>query len=180
MFRTEMKIDKKRLIFALAFTAVLVILSICMLITSIKNGYDYENNSRMFESMSDLAFLDELVTDENSKDNNIKNISYKDSKVVKIQYNNREICIYAYDFSTVTECQKYARNVSGNDYQDIEAHSFYKHTSFLNIIQSEELLVFCNDKAYVISAKIPETEFNEFMEYFMNQLPTVVQMDYPW
>lgn len=178
MFRT--KADKSRFIFALAFAGVLVFISICMLVASIKNGYDYENNSRMFESVGDLAFLNELITDENIKDNNIKDISCEDSKLVKIKYDNYEICIFAYDFSTVEECKKYARNVSGNDYKDIEAHYFYKHTSFLNIVQSEELLVFCNDKTYVISAKMPEHEFNSFIEYFMTQLPIAVQMDYPW
>lgn len=172
--------NKKRLIFALAFVGVLVILSFCLMNLSRNNQYDYAHNSRIFEDINDLAFLDEFVVDGKISDNKIKDINYEDSKTVKIKYDNHEICIFAYDFSTVEECQKYAQNVSGNDYRKIEAHYFYKHTSFLNIIQSEELLMFCNDKAYVISAKIPESEFNEFIEYFMNQLPTVTQLDYPW
>lgn len=55
---------------------------------------------------------------------------------------------------------------------------YYKHISFLNIYQSEKLLVFSNEKAYVISAKIPEKDFNHFIEYFMEQLPLEVQMTF--
>ena len=62
--------NKKRLIFALAFVGVLVILSFCLMNLSRKNQYDYANNSRIFEDINDLAFLDEFVVDGKISDNN--------------------------------------------------------------------------------------------------------------
>lgn len=175
---------KKRLIISLSIVGVLVILSFCMMIVSTKKRYDYRNNSRIFETIEDLDFIDEYVVEENiNLDNNILEEYVSESKTVSIEYNENEINIFAYVFTDIEHCLEYAQKVSGNNYKKTYsggniARHYYKHTSFLNMAQTEKLLVFSNEKAYVITAKISDKKFNEFITYFMGQLPIKVEMVY--
>ena len=178
---------KKRIIFTTSIVGILLIIIFCMMISSINNNYDYENNSKMFEKIEDLNFLDQYVVEENieldkhaikvGKENIIGN------KTVSIEYNGDKISIFAYVFSNSVYCLEYASEVSGNDYanfydSDSITKYCYRYKSFLNIFPSEELLVFSREKAYVISAKISEKDFNDFIEYFINQLPIELEMTY--
>jgi len=175
--------DRTRLIIALVIVGAMVVASMGMLIVSVVNGYDYQNNSRIFEDISDLDFLDEYATEESITDGRVDAQSVYKSKAVRINYNGNEIDIFAYTFIDTASAIKYANKVSGNNYDlnydggEISRY-YYKHTSFLNIFQSEELLVFSNENAYVIKSKIPEKEFNEFIEYFMTNLPLAVEITY--
>ena len=56
--------------------------------------------------------------------------------------------------------------------------SYYKSVSLFRLYQSEKLIVFSEEKAYVIKAKISEKKFNEFIEFFMEQLPLEVQISF--
>ena len=179
--------DKKRLMISFGIVGIICIVSFCMLLSSINERYDYKTKSRMFESIDDLSFIDEYVIEEDIKlDDDILDAYesyFSESKTVTIEYNGNKIYIFAYTFESTDHCIEYAKEVSGNNYKhlysgDDISQYYYKHTSFLNIFESEKLLVFSNEKAYVISAKISEKAFNEFIEYFMNQLPTKVEMKY--
>jgi hypothetical protein len=55
---------------------------------------------------------------------------------------------------------------------------YHKKISFFNIFQSQKLLVLSDEKAYVIKANISDKKFNEFIEYFMAQLPTKFEYTY--
>lgn len=137
----------------------------------------------MFERIEDLDFLDEFAKTENIQDKNAVGIAYEESRTCKIFYQNCEIYIYAYLFTTTENCLAYANKVSGNNYNRLYDNEnismyYYKHTSFFNIVQTEKLLVFDDEKAYVISAKISEKDFNIFIDYFMSQLPLSVEMSY--
>ena len=167
-----------RVILSISLIFVLLITVSCS-----SNRFDYKNNSRMFERIEDLKFLDEFAKTENIQDKNAVGIAYEESRTCKIFYQNWEIYIYAYLFTTTENCLVYANKVSGNNYNrlyDNESISmyYYKHTSFFNIVQTEKLLVFDDEKAYVISAKISEKDFNIFIDYFMSQLPLSVEMSY--
>ncbi len=175
--------DRTRLIIALVIVGAIVLASMGMLIVSVVNGYDYQNNSRIFEELSDLDFLDEYATEDSITDGRVEAESVSKSKAVRINYNGNEIDIFAYTFIDTESCIEYANKVSGNNYKNSYdsgeiSRYYYKHTSFLNIFQTEELLVFSNENAYVIKSKIPEKEFNEFMEYFMTNLPLAVEIAY--
>ena len=72
-----------------------------------------------------------------------------------------KIKIYAYVFSNTEDCLEYAQEVSGNYYEDIYiknngkmSWSYYKSVSLFRLYQSEKLIVFSEEKAYVIKAKI--------------------------
>lgn len=179
----------KRMIVSLSVGAVIVLLSVCMMISSVMNGYDYKNNSKIYENIGNLDFLDEYIVEENikRKDKNIKQFEegILDCKNVIVEYDGSKIYIHSYIFKSSESCLDYVRAVNGNDYEELYIKNdgklsmyYYKHISFLNIYQSEKLLVFSNEKAYVISAKIPEKDFNHFIEYFMEQLPLEVQMTF--
>ncbi len=177
---------KKRFIISLGIVGVLVVVSCCMILSSIKNRYDYENESRMFETIDDLAFIDEYIVEQNINDEDISDANeayFLESKTVTIEYNGNKINVFAYTFESTEYCIEYANKASGNNYKNLYSGDdisqyYYKHTSFINIVQSEKLLVFSNEKAYVISAKISEKDFNEFIKYFMNHLPTKVKIAY--
>ena len=173
--------NKKAAIFSFGIVSLCLVVSLCMTLSSIRNLYDYENESRIFDSIDDLSFIDEYVIKSPIID------SYKpyfsESKTATIEYNDKKINIFAYTFENIEHCVEYASNVSGNRYETLPSGDdislyYYRHRSFLNMFQSEQLLIFSNEKAYVISAKIPEKVFNEFIAYFMHQLPVQVQMTY--
>ena len=178
---------KTRIIISLTTVGVILIASFCMLIGSVNNAYDYKNNSYIFETISELNFLNEYVVEEGlNLDKKIAQIASEEiqqSKTVKINYNGSEIYVFAYIFSSVNSCIDYANKVSSNDYQKFYngnnlAKYFYYHKSFLNLFQSEELLVFSNEKAYVVKAKISDKKFNQFITYFMGELNTKVEFTY--
>ena len=169
-----------RKVFAIGLVLCTFIICLVFSLTSIRNRFDYESNSRIFDSISDLDFLNEFALDESIKDKYISDIEFDDSRTVLADYNGNKIRIYAYDFSSVENCLEYAENVSGNNYlysyngEDI-AWYYYEFSLFL---LNERLLVFYNDKAYVLSARLSEQEFNEFVVYFMSKMPTAVQITY--
>ena len=179
--------NKKALIISCCIVVILLIVTFCMMSLSSNEKYDYKNESRMFESVDDFAFLDEFVIEENlNLDKDILNAPHADfseHKTITIEYNGKKINVFAYEFKNTHCCVEYANKASGNNYKTLDldkniSRYYYKHTSFFNIFQSEKLLVFSNEKAYVISAKISEKEFNEFIKYFMSQLPTKMEMTY--
>ena len=173
-----------------------VIVSVCIVLligavdlwSIINNQYDYMHDTRIFDTISDLSFIDDYVIEDNLEDKQISNVSNENllqSKQVMIDYNGRKIKIYAYVFSNTKDCLEYAQDVSGNYYEDIYIRkngkmswSYYKGVSFLGLFQSEKLIVFSEEKAYVIKAKISQKKFNEFIEFFMEQLPLEVQISY--
>lgn len=179
--------NKKKLLISLSLTGVLLIVALVMMISSQNNKFDYKNKSTMFENINDLSFLNEDIVEESiNLDEDISDdceSSLSEKRTVLLEYNGNRIYVFAYVFDTVDSCLEYANKVSGNNYKrnyegnDI-ARYYYKHTSFFNIFQTEKVLVFQNNQAYVISAKIPEKDFNEFVEYYMSQLPNKVEMLY--
>ena len=82
-----------------------------MLISSIKNRYDYENKSRMFESINDLDFLDEFVIED--IDDIAKN--FTEGKSVQIKFDGEKINVYAYKFADNKSCRNFAEEISGNE-----------------------------------------------------------------
>ena len=126
---------KKRLIFSIIIVSLLLGISLFMIISSVKNGYDYENESKMFESINDLDFLDEFVIED------IDDIAstFTEGKSVQIEYDGCKIKIYAYTFADENVCVDFAEQFTGNKYSDIDIENrpihFYKHFSFLNIFQ---------------------------------------------
>ncbi len=185
--KTASALDKKSLVFTIIALVLIFIITIAMALSDEHNRFDYKNNSRIFNSTSDLAFLDEYIVEENIKlDKNIFDAYeayFSENKTVLLEYNGNKIYLFAYTFSNTDCCLEYANKVSGNNYKrNYDGNSisryYYKTVSLLNIYQSRKLLVFQNNKAYVISAKISEKDFTQFVEYFMSQLPTKVEITY--
>lgn len=181
--------NKKRLLILFSIVGVWLIVSFCMIRLSIKNSYDYKNNTRMFETVDDLAFIDEYVVEENIRLDDVILDTFEEylleNKTVTIEYNGIKINIFAYTFESTECCIEYANKVSGNNYKPFYSGddiSEYYHELDSNLIsQREKLLVFSNEKAYVISVKMTVkelSEFREFIEFFMNQLPIEVKIKY--
>lgn len=95
---------KKRVIFSIIIVSLLLGISLFMIISSVKNGYDYENESKMFESINDLDFLDEFVIE----DIDDIALTFTEGKSVQIEYDGGKINIYAYTFADENVCVDFA------------------------------------------------------------------------
>ena len=179
-------IDKKRLLITVILVIVLIAISIIMAISAQNNRFDYKNNSYIFGTVNDLSFIDEYVVEENIQlDKHIFNTyesCLSEYKTVHLDYNGKKINVFAYTFTDTDFCLDYVKDVTGSNYKSLNngniASYYYKHTSFFNIYQSEKLVVFQNNKCYAISAKMSQDDFNQFVEYFMNNLPVKLEMTY--
>lgn len=176
---------KKRFIIISSVIVIMLFLSLCSLILSIINDYDYKNKTRIFNSIDDLNFIDKYVIEEDIKSYDKIISRYEkhllDCKNVRIKYNGKKIDIHSYVFKSPEYCLDYAGEVSGNNYYELYMRngrklSMYYHKQI--IFFSEKLLVFSGEKVYVIHSKSSQKNFNKFIEYFMEQLPLEVQMSF--
>ena len=86
-----------------------VIVSVCVVLLlgaidlwiSLNNQYDYMHDTKIFDTINDLSFIDDYVIENNLEDNQISNDSnanLSQAKQVMIDYKGSKIKIYAYVF----------------------------------------------------------------------------------
>lgn len=178
--------DKKRKIIIFSILGVFciqVVVGFCWLLLT---HYDYDNKTRMFNTVDDLSFINEYIVEEDIKLDDAITDELKtyvlESKTVTIEYEGHKIDIFAYTFESTENCIEYATKVSGSDYNYFytgDSISMFHYDGNANIFgATEKLLVFSNEKAYVIKSEMPTNNFNKFIDYFMNQLPIKFKMEF--
>ena len=168
-----------RWLFIILFFALL--LGGGMLVTSLTNNYDYQNKTRMFNTVEDLSFLDDKVVD-TVQDKHIAKLSPAASKTVKVEYEGKTYSIFAYEFQSQEDSFAYGQAVSGNNYQKAyetsgdTAGRYYRYSAAVVIPISNKLLVFNGNNALYIETKsVKKKQFNQFVDYLFTNLPQKVE-----
>lgn len=146
------------------------------------NTYDYKDKSYIFESISDLDFLNEYQKDE-IEDKSLKNEKIVDSKNISMTYENKVFNFHAYIFESLDDTISYASRVTGNKYEalvkDNELSMYYYYSkSFLGLGTTSQTLIFSNDKAYYFNSSCSSSVYSSFTEFYMSNLIIKVEFSY--
>lgn len=169
---------KARIIISVVIVMVLFIVWVVFTVKDENNKYDIKSNSYIFETMSDLDFLNDNEIMEIDDKHEIGCIS---RRCVKIKYDNTNFNVYAYEFASKEQAWVYARKINGNNYsslyKDTNSTNFYYSTTtnIFGIYQSRLTMVISENKVLLISSNCNSKKYTHFLTYLFEQLPLRVE-----
>ena len=176
--------DKKLIIFTILLAIVLVLIMIIVtVITGIKYSF-LKTDLYIFDTIDDLDFLDEKVTDFELEDKRIGNLQYNASKTVRAKYKGKSFDVFAYDFATTDDAIAYAEKATGKnvskvfEYSQISNGRFGSSYTYMFVYHKSYLLVISQNKVLYMNTRYvggPKAEY-EFVCWMMDNLPTKVDV----
>lgn len=170
--------EKKRIIITVVSVLILIICCVVLMIVDKNNAYDIENKSYIFETMSDLDFLNDNEIIEIDDKHKIDSII---GRSVKVKYENKYFNVYAYEFESKEQAWVYAEKISGTDYSSfyemIKSTNFYytKTVNILAIYQNRLTMVISENKVLHISSHCNSKKYAKFLNYLFIRLPLRVE-----
>ena len=165
------KIDKKRLWISIAIVGLMLVVSFINIGIDRRHAYDLENQTRIFDSLLDLSFLDKYATENNQNDQR---------RMITVIYNEETYTVSAFVFESKEGAWTFAKEISGSNYQKLNEelgrnHFHYSQVkSFLGLFSSRKSMIISDNKILLIEGSGSAKDYAAFVDFVMRHLPQKV------